>query len=195
MMIEWVADYDNDTTDPQDGGEPFTYWWEDMRPREVKALVQRAYERGYERGLKERVDAQAHKAWVAIPGFGSEIMFNPVTVAGWLAAGLPLPGGLATFPTHMPIVLITQDEAAEFARRSEYRLPIDEELHVALDAHLVRRVHPVRYEWAAEYGLYRGGGWFNGPAIARASLRFRCEPASRLVDLGFRCARDVGVAE
>lgn len=44
--ITWLDDPENDTTDPQDGGEPFVYWWEDMRPYEVCALVKEAYERG-----------------------------------------------------------------------------------------------------------------------------------------------------
>lgn len=44
--MNWHDDFENDTTDPRDGGEPFTIWWEDMRPEEVRELVKRAYERG-----------------------------------------------------------------------------------------------------------------------------------------------------
>lgn len=45
-MTDWLDHLASDATDPQDGGEPFTYWWEDMRPAEVCELVKRAYERG-----------------------------------------------------------------------------------------------------------------------------------------------------
>ncbi len=45
-MIKWVDDWQNDETDPQDGQEPITIWWEDMRRREVRLLVKNSYERG-----------------------------------------------------------------------------------------------------------------------------------------------------
>jgi len=52
-MIDWLTDSADNTIDPQDGDEPIDYWWEDMRPREVHALVIETYERGYARGLRE----------------------------------------------------------------------------------------------------------------------------------------------
>ena len=50
--VDWKDNYEEDTTDPQDGEEPFEIWWEDMRPREVRRLVKEAYERGFQRGKK-----------------------------------------------------------------------------------------------------------------------------------------------
>ena len=44
--MNWHDDFENDTADPRDGGEPFVYWWEDMRPQEVRELVKQAYARG-----------------------------------------------------------------------------------------------------------------------------------------------------
>ena len=38
--------------DPQDGEEPFCYWWEDMRPKEVVVLIKEAYEQGKRAGMK-----------------------------------------------------------------------------------------------------------------------------------------------
>jgi len=51
--IIWIDDYDDDTADPQDGDEPLRFWWEDMRPREVRDLVKESYERGFNRGVLE----------------------------------------------------------------------------------------------------------------------------------------------
>lgn len=45
-MTTWLDHPASDATDPQDGGEPFKYWWKDMRPAEVCELVKRVYERG-----------------------------------------------------------------------------------------------------------------------------------------------------
>jgi hypothetical protein len=45
---DWVSPYENNKNDIR-----FTYWWEDMRPHEVKQLIKEAYESGYERGGKE----------------------------------------------------------------------------------------------------------------------------------------------
>ena len=56
--MNWHDDFENDTADPRDGGEPFTIWWEDMRPQEVRELVKRAYERGVARGARESTDAR-----------------------------------------------------------------------------------------------------------------------------------------
>ena len=45
MPIDWVDDSENDTVDPNDGEEPIVFWWDDMHPREVMALVKEVYER------------------------------------------------------------------------------------------------------------------------------------------------------
>lgn len=50
--MDWVIDYDKDEMDPGDGGEPFIYWWEDMRAREVRELVREVYERGFKAGMQ-----------------------------------------------------------------------------------------------------------------------------------------------
>lgn len=50
--MDWVDDYENSTTDPQDGGEPIEIWWDDMRPREIRKLVKEVYERAFEAGLR-----------------------------------------------------------------------------------------------------------------------------------------------
>ena len=39
--------------DPNDGGEPICFWWEDMRPREIAQLVKYAYERGVTRSTAD----------------------------------------------------------------------------------------------------------------------------------------------
>ena len=59
--IEWEIDSDNEQIDPKDGGEPFVYWWEDMRAREVRELVREVYERGFEAGRKSVVSFVALK--------------------------------------------------------------------------------------------------------------------------------------
>jgi len=56
--MNWEDHPASDATDPMDGGEPFVYWWEDMRPQEVRELVKRAYERGVARGARESTDAR-----------------------------------------------------------------------------------------------------------------------------------------
>ena len=60
-MTTWGLNLESHEIDPGDGGAPFCYWWEDMRPREVMALVQEAYERGRqlneEKLAKERAQA------------------------------------------------------------------------------------------------------------------------------------------
>lgn len=51
-MVDWKDNTDGDfqfDIDPQDGKEPFRYWWEDMRPREVRDSIKEAYERGMDR--------------------------------------------------------------------------------------------------------------------------------------------------
>jgi hypothetical protein len=53
----WVDDYENDTVDPQDGGEPIRIWWEDIRSREVREVVKRAYERGKAAKAQKHADA------------------------------------------------------------------------------------------------------------------------------------------
>lgn len=45
-MTDWIENWNEDSLDPQDGQEPFCFWWDDMRPKEVNALVREAYERG-----------------------------------------------------------------------------------------------------------------------------------------------------
>jgi len=56
---DWIYDtdppdvYGGATLDPQDGGEPFVTWWEDMRPRETRELVKEVYERGRQSVLDE----------------------------------------------------------------------------------------------------------------------------------------------
>ena len=46
MSGDWIDDFELHETTPPEGGESFCFWWEDMRPREVRLLVQDAYERG-----------------------------------------------------------------------------------------------------------------------------------------------------
>jgi len=58
--IEWVTDWEDHTTDPQDGGGEFQFWWANMRPREVCDLAQTAYVQGYKRGLRERLAKLRH---------------------------------------------------------------------------------------------------------------------------------------
>jgi hypothetical protein len=53
-MFDWKDNYDDDTADPCDGGEPITVWWEDMRPREVRALVKEVYARGCAAAVEHR---------------------------------------------------------------------------------------------------------------------------------------------
>ncbi len=48
---DWISPYENSDDDIR-----FTYWWDDMRPAEVKKLVQDAYKEGYKRGEKELVE-------------------------------------------------------------------------------------------------------------------------------------------
>jgi hypothetical protein len=68
---DWVSPYE----DSEDKIR-FTYWWEDMKPREVRELVQEAYETGYERGLEDsRVEIERLREGVechiARPGEGT----------------------------------------------------------------------------------------------------------------------------
>ena len=49
LLIAWEDVADEHALDPHDGGEPFRYWWEPMRPRGVRRLVIEAYERGVRR--------------------------------------------------------------------------------------------------------------------------------------------------
>jgi len=44
VAIDWIDDYDNDTTVPKGTpkGEEFNIWWDDIRRRDVRALVKRA---------------------------------------------------------------------------------------------------------------------------------------------------------
>lgn len=60
MQRQWADSSDIWETDPLDGnGQPILYWWEDMRPAEVRGLVQEVYARGYSRGIK---DWQPHES-------------------------------------------------------------------------------------------------------------------------------------
>ena len=43
---------------------------------------------------------------------------------------------------------------------------------------------------SGEFRVLRGGAWFNGPRVARATARYKNAPNSRGFSLGFRCARD-----
>jgi hypothetical protein len=45
------VDYEHDVATPDGEFEEMCYWWEDMRPREVKKAILEAYLRGYARGL------------------------------------------------------------------------------------------------------------------------------------------------
>ena len=56
IKVEWVfgSEYPDWTMDPQDGGEPFIYWWEDMRRREVVELIREVYGRGMKRGFEHK---------------------------------------------------------------------------------------------------------------------------------------------
>lgn len=45
----WVVNEMEDEADPQDGLGPICYWWEDMRPREVRWLIMEVYDRGRQR--------------------------------------------------------------------------------------------------------------------------------------------------
>lgn len=57
-MTKWTYDYEKYEMDPDDGDEPFVFWWEDMRPREVRELIKEAYERGVNAGKKESNDVR-----------------------------------------------------------------------------------------------------------------------------------------
>ena len=48
----WINEISCDVS-PMGSIEKFSYWWEDMRPREVLQLIKEAYTKGYERGLEE----------------------------------------------------------------------------------------------------------------------------------------------
>lgn len=39
-----------------DSGATFTYWWDDMRPREVKKEIKEAFLRGVEYGMLLKLD-------------------------------------------------------------------------------------------------------------------------------------------
>lgn len=41
-----------------------------------------------------------------------------------------------------------------------------------------------------KFRMIRGGSWFNGPLVARATVRYTRTPDSREFNLGIRCARD-----
>jgi formylglycine-generating enzyme required for sulfatase activity len=55
------------------------------------------------------------------------------------------------------------------------------------------------WEWTADsyeagkYRVVRGGSWVDRSRNLRAAIRYRIEPESRSVDVGFRCAREVPV--
>jgi hypothetical protein len=59
MTIDWKTDWEEHTADPGDGELPFCFWWEDMRPREVLDLVQRAFKRGHFVGARDAQLAHA----------------------------------------------------------------------------------------------------------------------------------------
>lgn len=50
---EWSTDWDELTTDPDDGDGPIEFWWDDMRRKEILELIQEVYDRAYERGRDE----------------------------------------------------------------------------------------------------------------------------------------------
>ena len=128
--------------------------------------------------------------WTTIRKTGTELGLYPVTIGEWLDAGMPPILELNGVPRHMPVVMVDHASAAEYARRLDARLPTDDELRVALDAHLVLQTQPVMHEWTADRSG-RGGGWYGWPAFARASYRCGSGPGGRNEDLGFRLARDV----
>ena len=59
--MNWEDHPASDATDPMDGGEPFVYWWEDMRPQEVRELVKQAYERGVQHARDALLDCYGRK--------------------------------------------------------------------------------------------------------------------------------------
>lgn len=50
---EWVYLENENAITPTLNGEVFEYWWDDMRPKEVRQLVERAYKAGYDQGFAE----------------------------------------------------------------------------------------------------------------------------------------------
>lgn len=57
-MTEWIDSWEDDETDPQDGGEPICCWWDDMRSKEVNRLVKEVYERGLAAGVAAEKEAE-----------------------------------------------------------------------------------------------------------------------------------------
>ena len=54
-MSDWHTDWQDHTTTPDDGSGPITFWWDDMRPREVLKLIEEVYNRAYEQGFHDRL--------------------------------------------------------------------------------------------------------------------------------------------
>lgn len=59
--VVWSNDYENSRIDPLDGSDPFMYWWEDMRPKEVRELVVEAYKRGMKRSKSKQIQQNLHE--------------------------------------------------------------------------------------------------------------------------------------
>ena len=51
----WREDHEQSVLSPDDSEATFTYWWEDMRPREVSRLVREVYEEGYVHGVRDGI--------------------------------------------------------------------------------------------------------------------------------------------
>ena len=52
--MEWIEDWENETLDPQDGGDVIYFWWDDMRRREIVELIKKVYERGFRAGKESK---------------------------------------------------------------------------------------------------------------------------------------------
>lgn len=50
---EWCTDWDDFTTDPDDGDGPIRFWWELMNGESSLRLIQEVYRRAFERGRDE----------------------------------------------------------------------------------------------------------------------------------------------
>ncbi len=138
-----------------------------------------------------------NRTWVTISRLGIEVAMLPVSIREWMDADMTHPAALAHLPLHMPVVLVTIDEAKEYAQRDGSRLLTDHALQCVLDRHLVLQVAPANWEWSSTptregCGGYRGGGWSHGPLLTRTSRRVCSRPPGyRYKDLGFRVCRDL----
>ena len=151
--------------------------------------------RYYDLGLRcarppKRIE-RTHANTVVFADLGIEVGIFPVTIRQFREVMGQVPAGNEGRPAYQPITFVTATEADEYARRVGGRLPTDEELRVLQVGERVLAVVPALWEWTStvDKGLraYRGGGWYNRPALARASYRSGSEPAFRYEALGFRC--------